>query len=1084
MASTNYIITINTTGAINSVTNLQNSLLNLNSTATRLGAVLGAMVGADSIKGLVTLMDAATNLQNRLQTVVVAGQTSKDVLNLMAKSAMDLGVNLNDLGSSYASIANATKDLGYSQQTNIMLNDTLTKSLLLNGATQQQVNSAYYQFGQIMAKGKSEGDDFNSMLEAAPGIIRAMSDQLGVTTGALRYMSSQGKLTAEVWKNAMEKSSESIDKAFKERIPTISQSMERLKNAFEIKVTSLDQATGASQALSLALVKIANVVLDVIDWFQKWGSVLSTIAEVFLIGKVYRALVLLGTPVIALAGRFSALMTTMGGFSGALTYIYNVFIAWLTPVMNVSGFFGRIVTFVQMLVQTYLPNAVAWVNALVKAAAGIGAVLGVDKLFGAIGDLFGEPKEKAKEYSSELDKLNQRLGIGTVEANDKAAEASNKKTERDLKNAAALKKSLEDLQQSYKSATGEFQNSIDAIGATRNSTEMMDAQRKATDEYTNSVKKLKEEFEKNGASGTQAETDAVKKLSDEYGNQLNTLQQLNVEKQGANNVQIAKDALRELSKTYEDYARTTQNAIGSIGLGEQAANFYEGQKQAAEQYYSAVRAMQEEFRQNGTAGSEAEKQAIDKLTESYNKQVETMRVLAAQKEAAVRAQNLLNYSITESISANEKLADIQDQIAQVGMTKLEKQYSDIDIAARKSAEAAIKAEQARRGELDASGKAFKALNPSEVKAYYEAATKGSAKLREEMKKLYEETRTFSSGWKEAFNEYVDNATNAANTAKTLFADFTNGLEDALVNLVKTGKFTWKDFVQSMAEDLLRSQIKQTLSGIIGLLTGQGTGGMSGGILGAIGSLFGLGSGTAGATGKSANDPVYVYAVNGGGSIGSLIGSGNNNKSFGVLQSDQNGSSDGMINGIGKMVGGAVGSVFGPIGTAVGSTIGGFASDIVDGVSSAVEAIGDFFGGLFANGGTLPAGKWGIAGEAGMELVKQANGLMKVVGLNGPEIVKGPAEIISNKQLLSMGALNDNSFAGAFANGTTGGIGAIHASSMQSPTSNFLQPSTSSTTNVTYNIKAVDAKSFKQLVASDPSFIYAVTMQGARGVVKK
>jgi hypothetical protein len=34
-------------------------------------------------------------------------------------------------------------------------------------------------------------------------------------------------------------------------------------------------------------------------------------------------------------------------------------------------------------------------------------------------------------------------------------------------------------------------------------------------------------------------------------------------------------------------------------------------------------------------------------------------------------------------------------------------------------------------------------------------------------------------------------------------------------------------------------------------------------------------------------------------------------------------------------------------------------------------------------------------------------------------------------------------------------------------------------NVTYNINAVDAMSFKQMVAQDPSFLFAVTEQGRR-----
>jgi hypothetical protein len=37
------------------------------------------------------------------------------------------------------------------------------------------------------------------------------------------------------------------------------------------------------------------------------------------------------------------------------------------------------------------------------------------------------------------------------------------------------------------------------------------------------------------------------------------------------------------------------------------------------------------------------------------------------------------------------------------------------------------------------------------------------------------------------------------------------------------------------------------------------------------------------------------------------------------------------------------------------------------------------------------------------------------------------------------------------------------------------------TNVTYNINAVDASSFKALVAADPGFIHAVAMQGSMSV---
>jgi lambda family phage tail tape measure protein len=88
--------------------------------------------------------------------------------------------------------------------------------------------------------------------------------------------------------------------------------------------------------------------------------------------------------------------------------------------------------------------------------------------------------------------------------------------------------------------------------------------------------------------------------------------------------------------------------------------------------------------------------------------------------------------------------------------------------------------------------------------------------------------------------------------------------------------------------------------------------------------------------------------------------------------------------------------------------------------------GSLFAGLFAEGGRVPSGKYGIVGE------------------RGPELVRGPANVIGTDETAAM----------------MGGGGI---------------------TQVTYNISAVDSRSFKDLVASDPAFIYNVTRAGARKI---
>jgi hypothetical protein len=119
--------------------------------------------------------------------------------------------------------------------------------------------------------------------------------------------------------------------------------------------------------------------------------------------------------------------------------------------------------------------------------------------------------------------------------------------------------------------------------------------------------------------------------------------------------------------------------------------------------------------------------------------------------------------------------------------------------------------------------------------------------------IAESSRTFSAGFKKAFNEYADNATNAAMIAENMFRRATQGMEDAIVNFAKTGKFEFKNFVQMMAEELLRSQVRQLMANIMGGFgggggRGGGGGGGGGGILGGIGKLFGFaGGGVVGGT---------------------------------------------------------------------------------------------------------------------------------------------------------------------------------------------------------------------------------------------
>lgn len=528
-----------------------------------------------------------------------------------------------------------------------------------------------------------------------------------------------------------------------------------------------------------------------------------------------------------------------------------------------------------------------------------------------------------------------------------------------------------------------------------------------------------------------AKPDGVKAAEDAIAAETRALQEGTHWTQKAREAKEAEDrARRQVTSAIDTETAALQKQVGAYQQGIAAAlkkyqadtdaiNLSERQRllieelQAAETaYLQAVAPLLEEYAKKKDSQNQVDlavlpqiQQALQQLTGAYEEQVGAIRRNTEARAQANEEKAIEQYTIQQMQRDYDALMKVERELVRGPMSEIEKKYYDIMDAADASAEAAIRAEEARRGGP---------LSTSEIARYYEVARNGANRLWDANKRLIEQQRSFDYGWRSAFKSYVDNATNAAKQAERMFEKFTSGLEDLIVNFAKTGKFEWKSFVNSMLEELLRSQIKQTIASIMTLPNPFGGGTISdmfGGIFGALGGNE---------IGSSPGNPMYVVDISGGGAGGGMFPGG------GIGGGQQGG---GIFDFIGNIFGGlknTASNIFGGLGNTVSNvvkTVGSIGGGLWDGIknigSSIVSGIGSLFGGFFANGGTLPAGKFGIVGE------------------RGPELVSGPASITP-----------------------MGGFGM---------------------TNVTYNINAVDAASFKQLIASDPSFIHAVAMQGGRGM---
>ena len=163
-------------------------------------ATLGVAAG---IKQLVGLSDQMTSTTARLSLMVDDGGSVTDLENKIMASAQRSRANYLDTASAIASMgANAGNAFSGNDEL-IAFMEQVNKQFVIGGATAQGQSAAMLQLTQAMAAGALRGEELNSILENAPGIARAIESYMGVAEGSIKKYAEEGKITAEVVKNAL-----------------------------------------------------------------------------------------------------------------------------------------------------------------------------------------------------------------------------------------------------------------------------------------------------------------------------------------------------------------------------------------------------------------------------------------------------------------------------------------------------------------------------------------------------------------------------------------------------------------------------------------------------------------------------------------------------------------------------------------------------------------------------------------------------------------------------------------------------------------------------------------------------------------
>ncbi len=302
------------------------------------------------------------------------------------------------------------------------------------------------------------------------------------------------------------------------------------------------------------------------------------------------------------------------------------------------------------------------------------------------------------------------------------------------------------------------------------------------------------------------------------------------------NGDATKSANRYLAE-HTDLTETDRQAILSAASAIEAqkkAN--QGAKQETKDATSAQTKLTQQLKEAETAYQQLKKayDPVGAASDDFQKQTKNLDLLLAQKKITTgeygKAIGALAEQFNNAVQASTGLsramkyqADLERQLA------LAQQQGD-------AAAAAIGMGDKRAGRAQ-SRLALEQENNSKILALRdELATASSEKQRQELEKqialrqeygaklVQVQEDTFvkidaaQSGWNNgasaALENYLDSASDVAGQTRELFSNAFGNLEDGITQFVKTGKFQFKDFADSVIEDLIRIQVRQAAAGFL------------------------------------------------------------------------------------------------------------------------------------------------------------------------------------------------------------------------------------------------------------------------------
>jgi len=230
----------------------------LNATSGLLKRGLVGIAASLSVRQVAQYSDAWTEVNNKLRQVTDSHQELKGATQDVFDIAVSTRSNFEATAALYARTAREADKLGISQQQVAQFTKAFNQALQSSGATATESASAILQASQAIQANNLAGDELRALRESAPALLQAIADEAGVTTGELKEMGAQGKISADLIVKGILNASDKFDSDFSKSVATASANMETARTITTKWVGENKTLSGSVQTLSKGAITLAE----------------------------------------------------------------------------------------------------------------------------------------------------------------------------------------------------------------------------------------------------------------------------------------------------------------------------------------------------------------------------------------------------------------------------------------------------------------------------------------------------------------------------------------------------------------------------------------------------------------------------------------------------------------------------------------------------------------------------------------------------------------------------------------------------------------------------------------------------------